>query len=57
MARSYIHSILRYFKDICIAWEDVMGEKWNSKEGWALQRSNHAYFYTHDQADIKYDIP
>jgi O-acetyl-ADP-ribose deacetylase (regulator of RNase III) len=40
-----------------IAWEDVVGEKWNSKEGWEQQRSNYAYFYTHDAADIKYDIP
>lgn len=40
-----------------IAWEDVAGEKWKTREDWAQLRSNYAYFYTHDRADIHYPIP
>jgi O-acetyl-ADP-ribose deacetylase (regulator of RNase III) len=40
-----------------IAWEDVVGEKWTTKPGWQELRSNYAYFYTHEKDDIKYDIP
>lgn len=40
-----------------IAWEDVVGEKFKSLEGWEQQRSNYAYFYTNDEAHIAYDIP
>ena len=40
-----------------IAWEDVMQEKYKTEEGWAELRSNYAYFFTHDERDIKYDIP
>ena len=40
-----------------IAWEDVMNEKYLSEEGWEELRSNYAYFFTHDQRDLKYDIP
>jgi hypothetical protein len=40
-----------------IAWEDVIHEKWNTKDGWQAQRSNYAYFFTHQEADLKYDIP
>lgn len=40
-----------------IAWEDVMNEKHLTKEGWEEIRSNYAYFFTHDDRDLKYDIP
>ncbi|MEM7369956.1 MAG: macro domain-containing protein [Bacteroidota bacterium] len=40
-----------------IAWEDVMHEKYTSKEGWKELRSNYAYFFTHNKSDLTYDIP
>ncbi|KXX69792.1 macro domain-containing protein [Flammeovirga sp. SJP92] len=40
-----------------IAWEDVFNEKYKTKEGWAELRSNYAYFFTHDERDLHYDIP
>ncbi|GAA4373233.1 macro domain-containing protein [Hymenobacter koreensis] len=40
-----------------IAWEDVMHEKYATKAGWEELRSNYAYFYTHDPRDLKYPIP
>ena len=40
-----------------IAWEDVIQEKYLTEEGWEELRSNYAYFFTHDDRDLKYDIP
>jgi len=40
-----------------IAWEDVMGEKFLSEKGWEEMRSNYAYLFTHREEDLKYDIP
>lgn len=40
-----------------IAWEDVMNEKYKTEAGWDELRSNYAYFFTHDERDLKYDIP
>lgn len=40
-----------------LAWEDVMGKKYESLEGWEELRSSYAYFFTHDKRDIKVDIP
>jgi len=40
-----------------IAWEDVIHEKYKTKKGWEELRSNYAYFYTHDERNLKYDIP
>ncbi len=40
-----------------IAWEDVNNEKFKSEEGWKEMRSNYAYFFTHDEKDLDYDIP
>lgn len=40
-----------------MAWEDVMNEKYNSLQGWEELRSNYAYFFTYDERDLKYDIP
>ncbi len=40
-----------------IAWEDVMNEKYTTEKGWEELRSNYAYFFTHDEKDITYDIP
>ncbi|MFD2720922.1 macro domain-containing protein [Hymenobacter monticola] len=39
-----------------LAWEDVMKEKFTTEAGWEEMCSNYAYFYTHDRPDIKYDI-
>lgn len=39
-----------------LAWEDVMREKFATTTGWEQMCANYAYFYTHNQADIKYDI-
>lgn len=39
-----------------IAWEDVMNEKFKTKKGWEELRSNYAYFFTHDERDLKYDF-
>ena len=40
-----------------IAWEDVFTEKYKTEEGWEALRSNYAYFFTHDEKDLHYDIP
>lgn len=40
-----------------IAWEDVMKEKYKTEKGWEELRSNYAYFFTHDEKDLRYDIP
>jgi O-acetyl-ADP-ribose deacetylase (regulator of RNase III) len=40
-----------------IAWEDVMNEKYKTEKGWEELRSNYAYFFTHDEKDLHYDIP
>lgn len=40
-----------------IAFEDVQKEQWKTKEGWEALRSNYAYFFTHNESDLKYDIP
>ncbi|TCI95055.1 macro domain-containing protein [Tenacibaculum sp. M341] len=40
-----------------IAWEDVMKEKYKTEKGWDELRSNYAYFFTHDEKDLHYDIP
>jgi O-acetyl-ADP-ribose deacetylase (regulator of RNase III) len=40
-----------------IAWEDVINEKYKTLEGWEEMRANYAYFFTHDERDLKYPIP
>ena len=40
-----------------LAWEDVMHEKFATETGWEQMCANYAYFYTHNEADIKYAIP
>lgn len=40
-----------------LAWEDVMHEHYATEKGWEQMCANYAYFYTHNQSDIKYDIP
>lgn len=40
-----------------LAWEDVMKEKFKTKEAWKELQSNYRYFYTHDKEDLTYDIP
>lgn len=40
-----------------LAWEDVIHEKFKTLEGWEELRSNWAYFFTLDEKDIKYLIP
>lgn len=40
-----------------IAWEDVINEKYKTEKGWEELRSNYAYFFTHDEKDLCYDIP
>lgn len=40
-----------------IAWEDVFNEKYKTEKGWEELRSNYAYYFTHDEKDLKYDIP
>ncbi|NME72400.1 macro domain-containing protein [Flammeovirga aprica] len=40
-----------------IAWEDVFNENYKTKEAWEELCSNYAYFFTHDEKDLKYDIP
>ncbi|MCE7996762.1 MAG: phage tail protein [Roseivirga sp.] len=40
-----------------LAWEDVKNEKHLTKQGWEEIRSNYAYFFTHDERDLKYNIP
>jgi len=39
-----------------LAWEDVMKEKFATEAGWEEMCANYAYFYTHNRPDIKYDI-
>ena len=39
-----------------LAWEDVMHEKFSTETGWEQMCANYAYFYTHNLPDIKYDI-
>jgi len=39
-----------------LAWEDVMHEKFATESGWEQMCSNYAYFYTHERRDINYDI-
>ncbi|QNH61433.1 macro domain-containing protein [Hymenobacter sediminicola] len=39
-----------------IAWEDVMQQKYATATGWQEMCANYAYFYTHNESDIKYDI-
>jgi O-acetyl-ADP-ribose deacetylase (regulator of RNase III) len=39
-----------------LAWEDVMKEKFATETGWEEMCANYAYFYTHNRPDIKYDI-
>ncbi|MDW7691647.1 macro domain-containing protein [Flammeovirgaceae bacterium SG7u.111] len=40
-----------------IAWEDVINEKFKTQNGWDELRSNYAYFFTHDEKDLGYNIP
>jgi O-acetyl-ADP-ribose deacetylase (regulator of RNase III) len=39
-----------------LAWEDVLHEKFATETGWEQMCANYAYFYTHNHTDIKYDI-
>jgi len=39
-----------------LAWEDVLHEKFATEAGWEQMCANYAYFYTHDLTDIKYDL-
>jgi len=39
-----------------LAWEDVMHEKFATETTWEQMCANYAYFYTHNRSDIKYDI-
>jgi O-acetyl-ADP-ribose deacetylase (regulator of RNase III) len=39
-----------------LAWEDVMHEKFATESGWEQMCANYAYFYTHNLSDIKYDL-
>ncbi|MDO7853037.1 macro domain-containing protein [Hymenobacter convexus] len=39
-----------------LAWEDVMREKFTTEAGWEEMCANYAYFYTHNRSDIKYNI-
>ncbi len=39
-----------------LAWEDVMHEKYATEIGWEQMCANYAYFYTHELADVKYDL-
>jgi O-acetyl-ADP-ribose deacetylase (regulator of RNase III) len=40
-----------------LAWEDVLHENFATEARWEQMCANYAYFYTHNQTDIKYDIP
>ncbi|RPD46860.1 phage tail protein [Hymenobacter sediminis] len=40
-----------------LAWEDVLTQKYATVAGWETMCGNYAYFYTHNESDIKYDIP
>jgi O-acetyl-ADP-ribose deacetylase (regulator of RNase III) len=39
-----------------LAWEDVMHEKFATESGWEQMCANYAYFYTHNLSDIKYGL-
>lgn len=39
-----------------LAWEDIMHEKFATEASWEQMCANYAYFYTHNRSDIKYDI-
>ncbi|MBO2009474.1 macro domain-containing protein [Hymenobacter negativus] len=39
-----------------LAWEDVMHEKFATETSWEQMCANYAYFYTHNRPDIKYEI-
>jgi O-acetyl-ADP-ribose deacetylase (regulator of RNase III) len=39
-----------------LAWEDVMHEKFATETSWEQMCANYAYFYTHNLSDIKYDL-
>ncbi|MCB2408452.1 macro domain-containing protein [Hymenobacter lucidus] len=39
-----------------LAWEDVLHERFATEAGWEQMCANYAYFYTHNRPDIKYDI-
>ena len=39
-----------------LAWEDVMHEKFATESSWEQMCANYAYFYTHNLSDIKYDL-
>jgi len=39
-----------------LAWEDVLHEKFATEAGWEQMCANYAYFYTPDLTDIKYDL-
>jgi O-acetyl-ADP-ribose deacetylase (regulator of RNase III) len=40
-----------------IAWEDIMGEKYKSKESWDEMGSNFMFFATGEKRHLRYDIP
>ena len=40
-----------------IAWEDVMHEKFKTEAGWQDLQKNYAYFFTQEEQDLHYDIP
>lgn len=40
-----------------IAWEDIINEKYKNEQGWEEMRANYAYFFTLDERDLKYNIP
>ena len=40
-----------------IAWEDVMHEKFKTEAGWQDLQKNYAYFFTQEEQDLYYDIP
>ncbi|RSK42516.1 macro domain-containing protein [Hymenobacter perfusus] len=40
-----------------LAWEDVLHQKHATVAGWEEMCGNYAYFYTHNQSDIRYNIP
>jgi len=39
-----------------LAWEDVLHEKFATETGWKQMCANYAYFYTYNLSDIKYDL-
>ena len=40
-----------------LAWEDGLHEKFATEKGWEQMCANYVYFYTRNQSDIKYPIP